>query len=76
MAVQNVTIVEMLCKQIENSGEVVVLSTQATDTSATGSVLQILMTPNMEIENNNIHIDYMFFPLNLGGGGELVVLFT
>ena len=46
MAVQNITIVEMLFKQIKNSGEVVVLGTQATDSSATGSVLQILMTPN------------------------------
>ena len=46
MAVQNLTIVEMLFKQIKNSGEIVVLSTQATDTTATGSMLQILMTPN------------------------------
>jgi len=62
MAVQNLTIVEMLLKQIKNSGEIVVLSTQATDASATGSVLQILMTPNgmHRKQKNNFNVVYLF----------------
>ena len=66
MAVQNLTIVEMLFKQIKNSGEIAVFSTQTTYSSATGSVLQILMTPILHVvivhpnQKNNFHFDYVY----------------
>ena len=48
MAIQDLTIVEMLFKQIKNSGEVAILGTQAADSSATGPMLLILMLPKKQ----------------------------
>ena len=55
MAIQDLTIVELLFKQIKNSGEVAILGTQAADSSATGPVLQILMTPKQHCASKITH---------------------
>ena len=55
MAIQDLTIVEILFKQIKNSGEVAILGTQAADSSTTGPMLLILMTP----KKNNVHQNHL-----------------
>ena len=60
MAIQDLTIVELLFKQIKNSGEVAILGTQAADSSATGPMLLILMLPKKQcasesFENSSLH---------------------